>query len=149
MKTHRPYGEELEEIEIRLADIHDTDIVADLYMAGGWWDRALSTGLSTLITGSFAFVIAIEHSTGRVIGTGRVLSDGISDAYIQDLVVLPNYRGRGIGTEILSTLLDHCRSAGITWIVLVAEPGTEAFYVPLGFQKLEAHTPMRWYPENR
>ncbi len=138
------------EIDVRLADAGDRNMIADLYMAGGWWDGALDpVGLSALIDGSFAFAVAVERDTGRAVGMGRALSDGVSDAYIQDLVVLPAYRGRGIGTRILSTLLDHCRSAGVTWVALVAEPGTEAFYTPLGFRRLEAHTPMRWYPVER
>ena len=113
-----------------MADDRDREMIASLYMAGGWWDGALTRwGLSALIRGSFAFAVAVERDTGRAVGMGRALSDGVSDAYIQDLVVLPAYRGRGIGTKI-PTLLDHCRSAGVTWIALVAEPGTETFYTP-------------------
>ncbi len=139
-----------EEIEVRLADALDGDMIAALYQAGGWWNWELSpAGLRALITGSFAFAVAIDPATSRAVGMGRVISDGVSDAYIQDLVVLPSYRGRGIGTMILSTLLDHCRSAGVTWVALVAEPGIEAFYTPRGFRRMEAHTPMRWCPEER
>jgi GNAT superfamily N-acetyltransferase len=79
---------------------------------------------------------------------GRVISDGSSDCYIQGLVVLPGYRGRGVGTMILSTLLDYCSSAGVTWVALVAEPGTETFYTALGFRRMEGHIPMRWYPKD-
>ncbi|MEG3056581.1 MAG: GNAT family N-acetyltransferase [Methanoculleus sp.] len=147
MELRRSDQGDAAEIEVRLADDRDREMIASLYMAGGWWDGALDpVGLSALIRGSFAFAVAVERDTGRAVGMGRALSDGVSDAYIQDLVVLPAYRGRGIGTKILSTLLDHCRSAGVTWIALVAEPGTETFYTPLGFQRLEAHTPMRWRP---
>jgi len=137
-------------IEVRLVDVWDVEMIADLYRAGDWWNEIWDpTGLGALITGSFAFAVAIDSATGRAVGMGRVISDGVSDAYIQDLVVLPGYRGRGIGTMILSTLLDYCKSAGVTWVALVAEPGTEAFYTPLGFRRMEGHIPMRWYPEER
>ena len=137
-------------IEVRLVDVWDVDMIADLYRAGGWWNEEWNpAGLRALIAGSFAFAVAVDPAAERAVGMGRVISDGVSDAYIQDLVVLPGYRGRGIGTMILSTLLDHCKSAGVTWVALVAEPGTEPFYTALGFRRLEGHTPMRWYPEER
>ncbi|MDD1665214.1 MAG: GNAT family N-acetyltransferase, partial [Methanomicrobiales archaeon] len=64
---------------------------------------------------------------------GRAISDGVSDAYIQDMVVLPKYRGRGIGTAILRRILAACREHGISWIALIAEGGTGDFYRGLGF----------------
>jgi len=138
------------EFEVRLVDTWDLDAIADLYRAGGWWKEEWNpTGLPSLIRGSFAFAVAVESSTGRTVGMGRVISDGVSDGYVQDLVVHPNYRDRDIGTMILSALLKECTSAGVTWIALIAEPETEAFYAMSGFQRMEGHTPMRWYPEKR
>ncbi len=137
-------------IEVRLVDVWDVETIADLYRAGGWWNEEWDpAGLGALIAGSFAFAVAVDPAAGKAVGIGRVLSDGVSDAYIQDLVVLPGYRGRGIGTMILSTLLNYCTSAGVTWVALVAEPGTETFYTALGFRRMERHIPMRWYPEER
>lgn len=139
---------ERREIEIRLVNPQEGEMIADLYQAGGWWEGVPdAAGLRALIAGSFAFVVAIDRTAGKVIGMGRVISDGVSDAYIQDLIVLPDYRGRGIGTMILSTLLECCKAADVTWIALVAEPGTEEFYTTLGFRKMEGHIPMLWYPE--
>jgi ribosomal protein S18 acetylase RimI-like enzyme len=73
---------------------------------------------------------------------GRVISDGVSDGYIQDLVVLPRYRKSGIGKRIVATLVDRCLQSGITWIGLIAEPETEKFYQPLGFRTMEGHVPL-------
>lgn len=136
------------DIKVRLVDVWDVETIADLYRAGGWWNEAWDpAGLRDLIAGSFAFAVAIDSAAGRAVGMGRVISDGVSDGYVQDLVVLPGYRGRGIGTMILSTLLNYCKSAGVTWVGLIAEPGTEAFYTELGFRRMEDHVPMRWYPQ--
>jgi GNAT superfamily N-acetyltransferase len=73
---------------------------------------------------------------------GRVIADGISDAYLQDLITDPRFRGRGIGKSIVSVLVAHCKKAGITWIGLIAEPGSEEFYLPLGFERMEGYVPM-------
>ena len=49
--------------------------------------------------GSLAFVIALDTQTNHLIGMGRVISDGTSDGYLQDVIVLPEFRKLGIGTE--------------------------------------------------
>lgn len=137
-------------IEVRLVDLWDVDMIANLYRAGGWWNEEWNpAALSALIAGSFAFAVAIDPAAGRAVGMGRAISDGVSDAYIQDLVVLPGYRKRGIGTMILSALLEHCRSTGVMWVALIAEPGTEPFYTALGFRRMGGHTPMRWHQKER
>ena len=73
-------------------------------------------------------------------GMGRALSDGCSDAYIQDVVVDPGFRGRGIGGKIVMFLVGELRARGVDWIALVGEPGTEAFYRSLGFAAPEGFT---------
>ena len=73
---------------------------------------------------------------------GRVISDGVSDGYIQDLVILPDYRKGGIGREMVSALVKLCIQSGITWIALIAEPDTENFYLPIGFVPMQGHVPL-------
>jgi len=121
------------------------DIVA-LYKAGGWWkDHYDPKGIAPLLEKTFAFVVAVDINSGRAIGMGRIISDGVSDAYIQDIVVLSEHRGRGIGKKILKKLVDHCRKQGLVWIGLIAEEGTEDFYSPLGFNRFKGQ-PMVYEP---
>jgi ribosomal protein S18 acetylase RimI-like enzyme len=70
---------------------------------------------------------------------GRTISDGASDAYIQDVVVLPQYRRQGIGSELIRRLTQQCVTHEISWIGLVAEPGTSGFYETLGYSALEGY----------
>jgi len=115
----------------------------DLYRAGGWWKEEYNSAeIPRLIRGSFLFAVAVDKESGRAVGMGRAISDGVSDAYIQDLVVLPQFRKRGIGVQLASALVQKCRNAGVLWICLVAEPGTERFYTPLGFLRMEGHIPL-------
>ena len=121
----------------------DIDEIVALYRAGGWWKEEYDPDeIPSLIAGSFAFAVACEKDGGRTVGMGRVISDGISDAYIQDLVVLPGFRGKGLGSKIVSCLVDQCKKEGISWIALVAEPGSEQFYQGLGFSPMEGHIPL-------
>ena len=135
---------------VRIALVHswDPQEIVLLYRAGGWWkDEYDPAEIPGLIRGSFAFAVAVEEGSGRAVGMGRVISDGVSDAYIQDLVVLPEYRNRNVGTGLLEALLGACRAAGISWIALIAEPGSEPFYRELGFSPMEGHIPLMYRGE--
>jgi ribosomal protein S18 acetylase RimI-like enzyme len=119
------------------------DQIIGLYRDQGWWqpsDDRSERLVSRLIAGSHCFVIATEGV--RIVGMGRVISDGVSDAYIQDLTVCPDRRGRGIGQLILQTLLERLHSSGIHWIGLIAEPGSENLYLGAGFREMVASIPM-------
>jgi GNAT superfamily N-acetyltransferase len=130
-------------VEIRLAATWDVDQIVDLYRAAGWWKETYdAAGLGPLMRGSFAFAVAVDRMTGRPVGMGRVISDGVSDGYIQDLMVLPGYRRHGIGGRIVRALLNKCKDAGIQWIGLVAEPGSEEFHRGNGFAAMPGHVPM-------
>ena len=113
------------------------DGILALYRMQGWWgpsgerDPAMA---GAMIRGSHCFAVA--EAEGRIIGMGRALSDGVSDAYIQDVVVDPAFRGRGIGSRIVADLVHRLRHDGIDWIGLGAEAGTHDFYRKAGFTEL-------------
>lgn len=132
-----------DDITVTIVRSWDEEEIAALYKAGGWWKEEYTTeDLPHLILGSFAFAVATEGKTGRAVGMGRVIADGVSDGYIQDLVILPEFRKSGVGKRIVSALVDRCLQSGITWIGLIAEPETEKFYRQLGFQPMERHIPL-------
>lgn len=136
-------------IELRKVTEWPAEEIVKLYKAGGWWKEQYDIiGIPALIKGSFAFIIALENSKGkdRAIGMGRAISDGVSDTYIQDIVVLDEWRGKGIGSRIIKTLIEYCKEKKLLWIGLIAEPGTSTFYLPLGFKPLPGE-PMVYEPE--
>lgn len=115
-----------------------------LYQAGNWWeDDWDDQHLHAIVRMSFAFVAA-EAPDGSWVGMGRLISDGVSDAYLQDIVVLPAWEGQGIGSAIVWYLLDICKKKGITWIGTISEPQTEYFYRKFGFARMNRYTPMRY-----
>jgi GNAT superfamily N-acetyltransferase len=133
-------------LPVQLVHAWDEYEIADLYRAGGWWKEEYDPmELRNLIHGSFLFAVAVDPKTGCAIGMGRVISDGVSDGYIQDLVVMPEYRGTGIGAQIVSKLVKKCLEMGVSWIGLIAEPGTEKFYMSLGFSPMDRHIPLLFH----
>lgn len=136
---------------VSLRTVHQWDCtnIADLYRAGGWWREDWNdAAIQPLISGSFAFIVAVEAGTGRAVGMGRAIADGVSDAYLQDVVVMPEYRRQGIGRQIVGALISHCTAAGITWIGVIAEPGSDELYAGLGFIQLTGHIPMLYQVED-
>ena len=132
-------------ITIKIVSEWNTDEIVTLYTSAGWWQEEYDLKkLPMLIKGSFAFAVAYDTKNSKAIGMGRVLSDGVSDAYIQDVVVLPSYQRKGIGKQIIQTLIDYCLSKEVTWIALISEPGFSSFYKTLGFKEMKKYTPMKY-----
>jgi len=102
------------------------------------WD---STLIPQLLEGGF-FVIIATNQKGNAIGMGRLISDGTSDCYIQDVVVFQEYRHKGIGRRIISALKNYALISGHTWIGLISAPGKEEFYKKTGFSIMDKYTPM-------
>ena len=117
--------------------------IVELYKSAGWWQESPEGReiIPAMIRGSYCFMVA-RSLEGRIIGMARVISDGFSDAYIQDVVVLDAYRGQGIGRELVRQLTQFCVSHKIAWIGLVAEPGTQGLYEELGYGPLVGYQPM-------
>jgi ribosomal protein S18 acetylase RimI-like enzyme len=86
-----------------------------------------------LLRGSYAVELALD--AGQVIGFATAISDGVLSAYIPLLEVLPEYQGRGIGTELMERLV--ARLGGLYMIDLSCVAGLEGFYERLGFQPLD------------
>jgi ribosomal protein S18 acetylase RimI-like enzyme len=69
-----------------------------------------------------------------LIGFGRAISDGILQAALYDVAVLPAYQGKGIGKAIVEKLVSQCPGCNI---ILYASPGKEQFYEKLRFRKMK------------
>lgn len=123
-------------------DQQSIEIIA-LYRSQGWWkaeDDNQRGLLQRLIAGSHVFIIA-EREEG-IIGIGRAISDGVSDAYIQDITVKATFRRQGIGRMILENILKRLTDDGVPWIGLIAEPGSVELYKRIGFHEMFGSIPM-------
>jgi GNAT superfamily N-acetyltransferase len=126
-----------------LTDRHLAE-AAELYLAAEWVaENEDCSFIQAAVAGSFLAAAAFTDD-GRLAAMGRVLSDGVSDAYIQDVVVHPGFRGQGIGGKIVAFLVAELEKRGVDWIALVGEPGTENFYSRLGFEEKKGFTLWKW-----
>ena len=87
--------------------------------------------LKKAFSNSYACVFA--YSGREIVGLGRLLSDGVYQAAIYDVAILPQYQGMGIGRKIMRKL---CRSVKVKNIILYSVTGKEGFYSKCGFRKM-------------
>ena len=78
----------------------------------------------------------------KVIGMARMIGDLGLDYYIKDVVVRPEYQGRGIGRMLINELLKFINDNGIPgteiFVELCAMPDKIPFYEKFGFSANEA-----------
>lgn len=139
-----------------MAAIRYTDLAPDagryleLFETTGWNSMyaASARDLACALASSWYVISAYEDS--QLVGSGRIVSDGVLYAMIYDMVVRPSHKGRGIGTAILNMLIDKCRAEGLREIQLFAARGTEAFYARHGFGRRPDDAPgMRYRSDSR
>jgi len=112
-----------------------------LFETTGWNTsyQASSQELHQAISDSWYVLSAYEND--RLVGFGRIISDGVLYALICDLIVNPTCQGQGIGSALLAKLIEHCRSKGIRVIWLFAAKGKGSFYKKFGFDKRPTDAP--------
>ena len=104
-----------------------------LYNSTGWNERRGLTAdqLSEALAASYHLLGAYDGDD--LVGFGRLVSDGIYQCFLCDVIVLPEYQGRGLGKAIVERLVDVARRRGIAWLQLSCARGKRGFYERLGF----------------
>ena len=83
--------------------------VEALFRNAGWIaEKEPATCIPAMLLNSFC--VAGAFHKGRLIGMMRALSDGVSDAYLLDMVVDPAFRGHGVASRILETITSHLKN---------------------------------------
>lgn len=70
----------------------------------------------------------------RLIGYAAVVSNGVTDAYIQDVMVHPDCQGQGVGTQLMERVLARLKAEGLYMVsVIYGEEALRPFYEKFGF----------------
>ena len=109
-----------------------------LYDAVGWgsYDEKVS---EKALANTMYSVSVYDHD--KIIGYGRIIGDGICFLYIHDVMVIPKYQNKKIGSQIMNKLLEKVNQIKIenpyVRVYLGASKGKEKFYERFGFIKRE------------
>lgn len=112
-----------------------------LYAANGWSAADKPELLRAALLNSHSLFAAWDAET--LVGVANAISDGHLVVYYPHLIVHPDYHRRGIGTALMSRLLD--RYDGFHQQMLVADGNAVEFYRSLGFRRAGRTEPMWIY----
>ena len=125
-------------IIIRKQEIVKLEDVFYLYQAVGWTNYTNQPQiLEQALSHSLAIYLALDGDT--VVGLIRLVGDGFSSVFVQDLIVLPSYQRQGIGSSLMKEALEDFKEA---YQVQLATEQTEknvGFYRSMGFETLSKY----------
>ncbi|MEM6438041.1 MAG: GNAT family N-acetyltransferase [Cyanobacteria bacterium P01_D01_bin.115] len=127
-------------------DLYELEELCD---AVGWARRPIRK-VRKAIQHSFLVVTMWEQqgSRRRLVGFSRATSDHAFNATIWDVVIHPDYQGKGLGKMLMKQLIKKLRSEDISNVTLFADPHVVDFYRNLGFMPdPEGIKGMFWYPD--
>lgn len=67
----------------------------------------------------------------KLVGCARILSDGYFFGTVPEVLVLPEYQGKGIGKHLMELVWEVCPTS----LFFGAQPGKEEFFEKLGYTK--------------
>ena len=106
--------------------------LSDLREAVGW-NRMEDEYNNPLMTSYYHIAV---YEDDKMVGYIDSVSNGVTDAYIQDLMVHPDYQGKGLGTELMNQMITYLKENRIYIISVVFEESLKPFYARFGFSSM-------------
>jgi GNAT superfamily N-acetyltransferase len=121
-------GLELDDDRARI----DVDAVHAFISEQSYWGRGRTRELQERAIHGSARVVGLYVGSEQV-GFARAVSDGATVAYLADVYVLPDYRGRGLGLELVRETVDGALDGAcdVRWLLHTAD--AQRLYAKLGF----------------
>lgn len=106
----------------------------DIRRQVGW--KILKNEQAQKALGNSLYVVAV-YEDDTLVGMGRIVGDGAIICYVQDLIVIPESQGKGIGSAILQKLIGYVEGLrqehSEMMLCLMCAKGREIFYEKHGF----------------
>jgi ribosomal protein S18 acetylase RimI-like enzyme len=126
VRRELPGGFELDDDVERI----DVDAVHAFISEQSYWGRGRARTLMERAISSSTRVVGLYRG-GEQVGFARAVSDGVIVGYLADVYVLPEYRRRGLGLELLREILDGGPGWSVRWMLHTAD--AQRLYAKLGF----------------
>ena len=137
-------------ISVRKQEVVKLEDVLHLYQAVGWTNYTHQPQmLEQALSHSLAIYMALDGDA--VVGLVRLVGDGFSSVFIQDLIVLPCYQRQGISSNLMKEALGDYKDAYQVQLVTDQTGKNLGFYCSLGFETLSTFdcTGMIWVDRKR
>ena len=97
------------------------------------WPKKPSSETHFILLQKSSHCIIGSNEQGDIVGFITAITDGILSSYIPFLEVLPEYQGKGIGTELVKRILEKLKD--LYMVDLLCDQELQGFYEQLGMQK--------------
>ena len=125
-------------ISVRKQDVVKLEDVLHLYQAVGWTNYTNQPQmLEQALPHSLAVYLAFDGE--KIVGLIRLVGDGFSSVFVQDLIVLPTYQRQGIGSALMKQALGDFKGAYQVQLVTEDTERTLEFYRSMGFEILSTY----------
>ena len=94
----------------------DVDAVHDFLSNDAYWAKGRPRNVVERLIRESQRVVGV-YDEGRQVGFARAFTDGVALVYLADVYVLPEYRGRGLGIELVREMVEGGPYAGLRWIL--------------------------------
>lgn len=115
-------------------DMRDVNIYLSLRKQVGWIKLDENQAQRALNNSVKVFTV---YDDDKPIGMGRIVGDGAVICYIQDLIIIPEYQGKHIGSRLIDKLIEYVNGLIIPdsrmMLCLMCAKGREEFYTKHGF----------------
>ena len=135
-------------ITIKKQEFVKLEDILHLYQAVGWTNY---THQPEMLEQSLAHSLAIylAQDGEKIVGLVRLVGDGFSSVFVQDLIVLPSYQRQGIGSSLMKEALEDYKDAYQVQLVIEQTEKNVGFYRSLGFEILSTYNCIGMTWENR
>jgi GNAT superfamily N-acetyltransferase len=97
-----------------------------------YWGKGRPRGTQDRLIDEASRVVGL-YDGERQIGFCRAFTDGLSLAYLADVYVLAEYRGRGLGEELVREMIENGPFAGVKWLLHTSD--MHPLYRKFGFEE--------------
>lgn len=118
--------------------IKDIKSISSLYESAGWFDYTEDLEKLKEAFKNSLKIISAWHEE-KLIGLIRVVGDGLTIIYIQDIVVLPEYQGNGIGRGLIYSVLDEYKDVKQKILISEDKDSSIEFYKNIGFKSIDTY----------
>ncbi|QFG68903.1 GNAT family N-acetyltransferase [Ornithinimicrobium pratense] len=126
------------EIVITADDRPSREELIGLYDAVGWTTYTTDPEVLEAAVDGSTHVVTARYSED-LLGLARVISDGATIAYLQDVLVRPELQREGVGKALVDAAMAPFAHVRQQVLLTDDEPGQRAFYESLGYAEIRDH----------
>jgi GNAT superfamily N-acetyltransferase len=101
------------------------------WLADSYWARKNPEAVNRRSWDAASIALGL-YAGDELVGCARAVTDFTRFAYLSDVLVLPEYRGRGLGRWLVQTMIEHPDIGRVRWVLHTDD--AHGLYRSFGFE---------------